>query len=72
MKKTVIFATARILGMAITYQVGKLVGCIKTLKTEVDIIEEACPGFKNNVCEEGIKGAAKGAVYSIMNFDKDK
>ena len=43
MKKTVIFATAGILGMAITYQVGKLVGCIKTLKTEVDIIEEACP-----------------------------
>lgn len=55
-----------------TYTLGKIVGCIKTLKFEVDIIEETCPGFKENVIKGGIKGATKEAIETIFYSEKNE
>lgn len=74
MNKNIVFAVSGLTGCLIAYQIGKAVGCIKTLKFEVDCVESACPGFKKNVIEEGSKGVAKGIVNSVLNMpiEKDK
>ena len=36
----------------VSYKAGKLVGQVKMLKTFIDLMEEVCPGYKEEVCKE--------------------